>query len=151
MSTALFDASSGRRIDQLLAHYAESHRHPVNERIHFVCIPLIVFSLIGLLSVVHPWLAYAFVVASLLYYLSLSVPFLLTMAVASIAVLGVLEALGAMRLWVCIGVFGLAWVGQFIGHAIEGRKPSFFEDLRYLWIGPLFCLSFAFRRLGWQW
>jgi uncharacterized membrane protein YGL010W len=45
-------------------------------------------------------------------------------------------------------VFVLAWIGQFVGHRIEGKKPSFFEDLRFLLIGPLFVLGFLYRRLG---
>ncbi len=147
----LFDGGSPRSIDQLLAHYAQSHRHPINERIHFVCVPLIVFSLIGMLQALHPWAAYAFVGASLIYYLRLSVPFLVAMSLLSAVMLAVLHALGPYALITSIVVFVLAWIGQFIGHAIEGRKPSFLEDLRYLWIGPLFCLSFLFRRLGIAW
>jgi uncharacterized membrane protein YGL010W len=48
---------------------------------------------------------------------------------------------------VSIALFVVAWIGQFIGHKIEGKKPSFFEDLRFLLIGPLFVLSFLYRRL----
>jgi uncharacterized membrane protein YGL010W len=47
---------------------------------------------------------------------------------------------------VSLGVFVIAWIGQFIGHKIEGKKPSFFDDLRFLLIGPLFVLSFLYRR-----
>ncbi|RYF35920.1 MAG: DUF962 domain-containing protein, partial [Comamonadaceae bacterium] len=76
-------APASRRVDQLLAHYEESHRHPTNERIHFVAIPLIMFSLLGLLSALHPWVAYGFVLASLVYYARLSAVFLVTMAILS--------------------------------------------------------------------
>lgn len=146
-----FNGGSPRSIDLLLAHYALSHQHPINERIHFVCVPSIVFSLIGMLQALHPWAAYAFVGASLVYYLRLSVPFLVAMSLLSAVMLAVLQALGPYALVTSVVVFVVAWIGQFIGHAIEGRKPSFFEDLRYLWIGPLFCLSFLFRRLGIAW
>ena len=44
-----------------------------------------------------------------------------------------------------------AWIAQFVGHRIEGKKPSFFEDLQYLWVGPLFVLSHLFGRLGLRW
>jgi uncharacterized membrane protein YGL010W len=47
---------------------------------------------------------------------------------------------------VSLTVFVVAWIGQFIGHKIEGKKPSFFEDLRFLLIGPLFVLGFVYRR-----
>ena len=150
MSTG-FDTQSSRAIDQRLAHYAQSHRHPVNERIHFVCVPLIVFALLGMLHALHPLAAYAFVAASLVYYLRLSIPFLAAMCLMSAAMLAVLAALGPYALIVSVVVFVLAWIGQFVGHAIEGKRPSFFEDVQYLWIGPLFCLSFLFRRLGIAW
>ncbi|MEN9688014.1 MAG: hypothetical protein RI998_11, partial [Pseudomonadota bacterium] len=61
-----------RRVDQLLAHYGESHQHPVNERIHFVAIPLIMLTLIGLMYELHPAVAYVFLAASMVYYLRLS-------------------------------------------------------------------------------
>lgn len=143
--------ASTREVDRLLTHYGESHRNPINERIHLVCIPLILASLVGLMWAGSPWLAIGFIGASLVYYARLSVPFLVAMALVSAIVLGFVIALGEHLLPVSLGVFVLAWIGQFIGHHIEGKKPSFFEDLRYLWVGPLFCLSFAFRALGLRW
>ncbi|HVL75003.1 MAG TPA: Mpo1-like protein, partial [Noviherbaspirillum sp.] len=68
---------ASRQIETLLARYAESHRHPQNEVIHFICIPAIVFSLLGLLWVAHPLVAVVVTAASLIYYLTLSVPFAL--------------------------------------------------------------------------
>ena len=147
MNTAA--ASTTRPIDKLLEVYARSHRHPTNEWIHCVCVPAIVFSLLGLLWVLHPWVAYAVVIGSLGYYATLSVPFMLGMLCMSAAMLGLLAWLPPQHLaTVCGVVFVLAWVGQFIGHKIEGAKPSFFDDLRHLLIGPLFVLAFAYRRAG---
>jgi len=140
-----------RRVDVLLAHYAESHRDPRNEAIHCVAIPLILLSLLGLLWAMHPWLAYAFVAASLVYYARLSAVFLLTMAVVTAAALVLVHAMGDRVLPISAAIFVLAWIAQFVGHKLEGRKPSFFEDLQYLWVGPLFVLSLAFRRLGIRW
>jgi uncharacterized membrane protein YGL010W len=52
-------------------------------------------------------------------------------------------------LWVTsLVIFVAAWIGQFIGHAIEGKRPSFFKDLQFLLIGPLWLLAAAYRRLG---
>ena len=144
-------APGARKIDQLLAHYAESHRDPRNERIHFVAIPLIMVSLLGLLFALHPWLAYAFVLASLVYYARLSQVWLATMMVVSAMALGLVHAMGERVLTVSITVFVLAWIAQFVGHKLEGRKPSFFEDLQYLWIGPIFVLSKLFLKLGIRW
>lgn len=153
MSTAETVASAppARRVDQLLAHYEESHRDPRNERIHFVAIPLIMLSLVGLLFALHPWVAYAFIAASMVYYARLSGVFLLTMLALSVAAIALVHAMGGLLLPLCIAIFVLAWIAQFIGHRMEGRKPSFFEDLQYLWVGPLFVLSKLFLKLGIRW
>src|SRR5690606_31375886 len=50
-------------------------------------------------------------------------------------------------LWAGIGVFVVAWIGQFIGHVYEGRRPSFFTDLTYLLVGPAWVLSKLYRKL----
>ena len=142
------DQAASRSIDQLLAQYGESHRNSANEVIHFVCIPAIVFSLLGMLWALHPLLAVATVVASMVYYFRLSPPFAVGMLLFSAASLWALWALPQGQVAVIsIAVFVLAWIGQFIGHKIEGKKPSFFDDLRFLLIGPLFVLSFVYRRL----
>jgi uncharacterized membrane protein YGL010W len=152
MST-LTDSSSpaARKVDQLLAHYGESHRDPRNERIHFVAIPLIMLSLIGLLYTLHPWVAFAFVLASMVYYARLSTVFLVAMAVQSIVALALVYAMGEYRLTDSVALFVGAWIAQFVGHRMEGRKPSFFEDLQYLWVGPIFVVSKLFLRLGIRW
>ena len=137
-----------RTIDTLLAQYGDSHRNPVNEWMHIVCVPLIVFSVLGLLWSVHAAVALAGSVAALAYYVKLSRPFALGM-LAMLALM--LIALAAMQpiviLPLSLVLFVLAWIGQFIGHQIEGKKPSFLDDLRFLLIGPLFVLGFAYRRL----
>jgi len=142
-------ALAPRQIDILLGRYGESHRHPLNETIHVVCIPAIVFSLLGLLWAMHPFIALLTVAAALAYYFTLSRPFALGMGAMAALMLAVLSLIPAgMVLPVSIGVFVLAWVGQFVGHHIEGKKPSFFEDLRFLLIGPLFVLAILYRRLN---
>jgi uncharacterized membrane protein YGL010W len=142
------DQVAQRQIDILIAKYSESHLNPVNEVIHFICIPAIVFSFLGMIWAVHPFAALAVTVASLAYYLMLSVPFALGMLLVSGAMLWVLSLLPQGQvLWFSVGVFVVAWIGQFIGHKIEGKKPSFFDDLRFLLIGPLFVLGFLYRRL----
>lgn len=152
MSTLTDSApSAARKVDQLLAHYEESHRNPRNERIHFVAIPLIMLSLIGLIYTLHPWAAYAFILASMVYYARLSTVFLVTMTLLSIVGLALVYAMGEHRLTICIAIFVGAWIAQFVGHKIEGKKPSFFEDLQYLWVGPIFVLSKLFLKLGIRW
>ncbi|WP_027865521.1 Mpo1 family 2-hydroxy fatty acid dioxygenase [Massilia alkalitolerans] len=142
-------SASPRNIDVLLARYAESHRNHTNEIIHFVCIPLIVLSLLGILWAIHPVVAIAATLASLYYYTRLSRGFALGMGVMSAVMLGLLALMPDMTvLPVSIAIFVVAWIGQFVGHKIEGKKPSFFEDLRFLLIGPLFVLSFLYRRMN---
>lgn len=146
-------ALAQRRIDRLLAQYADSHRHPVNERIHCVAIPCIMLSLVGLLYAASPGLALLFLAASLVYYWRLSTVALVSMTLASLLMLLAVAALrvAGLLLPVCLTLFVLAWMLQFVGHRIEGRKPSFLQDLQYLWIGPLFVLDRLFRRLGLRW
>lgn len=145
-------ASTPRAIDVLLARYGESHRNPVNELIHIVCIPAIVFSLLGILWALHPAVALLIVAAALAYYVTLSRTFALGMGVMAGAMLLVLAMLpDGTVLPTSIGVFVAAWLGQFVGHHIEGKKPSFFDDLRFLLIGPLFVLSILYRRIRVAW
>ena len=144
-------AAPERKIDQLLAHYGSSHTHPANELIHFVAIPLIMLSLCGLMFALHPWAAYAFIAASMVYYVRLSGAFFICMLVWSLVILGLVYAMGAMVLPLSIAIFVGAWIIQFVGHKIEGKKPSFLEDIQYLWVGPLFVLSKLFIKLGMKW
>jgi uncharacterized membrane protein YGL010W len=146
-------ATPTRRVDQLLAHYASSHQHPTNERIHYTAIPCIMLSLVGLLYAASPLAALLFLAASLVYYWRLSAVFLVSMVVITVLMLAIIAALHAkgVLLPVCVTVFVVAWVFQFIGHRIEGKKPSFFEDVQYLWVGPLFVLSRLFVKLGLRW
>lgn len=139
---------SPRAIDTLLSTYTDSHRHPVNEAIHCVCVPVIVFTLLGILWSLHPLVAVAVCVAALRYYYLLSRPFFVGMLILSALMLAVLAIMPPLTvLPVSLALFVAAWIGQFIGHKIEGKKPSFFDDLRYLLIGPLFVLGVLYRRL----
>jgi uncharacterized membrane protein YGL010W len=109
-------------------------------------------SLVGLIYSIHPWAAYAFLAASLVYYARIgSWVFLGTMAVVSAATIALVQSLGVALLPVSVAVFVVAWIAQFVGHKFEGRKPSFLDDLQYLWVGPLFVLAKLFLRLGIRW
>lgn len=116
-----------------------------------MAIPLILLSLAGLLFSIHPWVAYGFILASLVYYARLSLFWLGTMAVVSALALALVHAMGERVLTISIAIFVGAWIAQFVGHKLEGKKPSFFEDLQYLWIGPIFVLSKLFLKLGIRW
>lgn len=134
-----------RRIDVLVGQYAESHRHPTNVLVHWFCVPIIVWCSLALLFVLHPWACYAASLAALVYYARLSWTMATLMAlftVVSISSFFVMPYLG----WVAVSAFVVAWVAQFIGHEVEGKKPSFFQDLQFLLVGPLFLLVKAFRK-----
>ena len=150
-TTAPSASRSIRRVDTLLAHYGQSHQNPKNELIHFVAIPLIMLSLLGMMFALHPYVACIFVAASMVYYARLSVMFLGAMLVWSAILLVLVLAMGPFVLQLSVVIFIGAWILQFVGHKLEGKKPSFFEDLQYLWVGPLFVLSKLFTKLGWRW
>lgn len=140
-----------RKVDALINHYGESHTNSTNELIHFWAIPLIMLSVCGLLYAISPWALYVFFAASFVYYARLSVVFFITMLVWSAIMLWIIQGLGDRLLTTSIAVFIVAWIFQFIGHKIEGKKPSFFEDIQYLWVGPLFVLSKLFAKVGIKW
>jgi uncharacterized membrane protein YGL010W len=138
---------SKKPVEILIEQYAQSHRHPINEMIHFICVPVIMWTFLGLFWSLHPLLAVAVCVLALAYYFTLSINLCLGMLVMSVLMLGMLYLMPAN--WVLpasLIVFVIAWIGQFIGHYLEGKKPSFFDDLRFLLIGPLFVLGFLYRK-----
>jgi len=131
-------------MEALLNEYAESHRNPVNKRIHYLCVPAIFWSILVLfwgIKLPVPFYNLA-VPASLLvfaYYLkkapTLSIPLAFFMGLA-LASAYAMEHLG-LPVWpIALSVFVIAWAGQFIGHIVEGKKPSFFKDLQFLLVGP---------------
>jgi uncharacterized membrane protein YGL010W len=150
-TTTATESPLERRVDILIAHYGQSHQNMTNEVIHFVAIPLIMLSLCGLMFALHPWVAYAFIAASMVYYARLSWVFFGLMCAWSALIIAILHAMGAQVMVLSIAIFVGAWIAQFIGHKIEGKKPSFFEDIQYLWVGPLFVLSKLLGKLGVRW
>jgi len=151
-----------RTVHSWLEEYKESHRNRTNIIIHNFCVPVITFCVLGFawsapvpeaLSF-HPYLniSLLIIVPVFLYYLALSPTLAAGMGVFAGLSVGLLILLGRMNfapLWaLCLGLFAIAWIGQFIGHAIEGKKPSFFKDLQFLLIGPLWVLGGIYRRLG---
>jgi len=137
-----------RAVDRLFERYGESHRNPKNKAIHWICVPAITWSLLGMLWAWTPLAAYALIASAMAFYLWLSRPLAFGMLVVVAVMLYSLARLGSDVLAVSVAVFVVAWIGQFIGHKIEGRKPSFFDDIKFLLIGPAWLLAFVYRRLG---
>ena len=150
-----------RPVDRWFSSYSGDHVNATNQLIHVFCVPAILWSVIALLWCVPVpgtwfgqgvWAAFA-MFAAWSYYFRLSRALGIGMLAIFIAILYSMRwlqaAIGLQQLaWLALAVFAVAWVGQFIGHKIEGRKPSFFTDLTYLLIGPLWVLAKLYRKLG---
>ncbi|MFM9840264.1 MAG: DUF962 domain-containing protein [Cyclobacteriaceae bacterium] len=155
-----------RKIDSLLSEYGESHQNETNKLIHWICVPLIFFSIMGLIasipsgflqsmlgegSLFANWAAVILVLA-LVYYITLSIPLTIGMFLFALLCLFLInKVVGAniAPLWaVSLGIFVLAWIGQFYGHKIEGKKPSFLKDIQFLMIGPAWLMHFIYKKIG---
>jgi len=150
-----------RTMDQWFAEYAVSHQNQTNKAIHYVCVPAIFFSIVGLLmSIPATWLAdlidwheplvvhWATValIFVLLFYIRLSIGVALRIFLFSaLCVIGNYYIGLYAPLWlVSLLIFVVAWIGQFYGHKIEGKKPSFLKDLQFLLIGPAWVIEHFF-------
>lgn len=142
--------------------YSASHRNPTNKLLHWICVPVIVLSVIGLLWAlpvpavfrdVSPFLNWATVVvaAAVGYYFTMSNSLGVGMLLSMLVLLWLVYLLDQLpvALWMsCVALFVVAWIGQFVGHAVEGKRPSFFKDLQFLMIGPLWLLAQLYKRAG---
>ena len=155
-----------RKIEALLEEYGESHQNKTNKLIHWICVPAIFFSIVGLIYSIPagflpealPFLsgfanwATLVLVLVLIYYLSLSVPLTLGMLFFSAVCLALANFLSIAfpgKLWlISLGIFVIAWIVQFVGHNIEGKKPSFYKDVQFLMIGPAWLMHFIYKKIG---
>lgn len=153
-----------RKIDLLFAEYAESHRNPTNKAIHWICVPLIFWTVLGFISLIPAprFCALYFgciSIASLIavgavsaYYFRLSWRTALIMLVIMLLLehfTYFINITFAGNSWmVYAAVFVITWILQFVGHKIEGKKPSFLKDLQFLLIGPIWLLHFVLRKIG---
>src|SRR5215475_5626061 len=134
-----------RTVDRLFERYGEFHRHPTNKAIHWVCVPLIVWSVLGLVWSASPLAALVAIAAALVFYGWLSLRLAAGMLVVLALMLWPLTLLGSRAFVVCLAVFVVAWIGQFIGHVFEGRRPAFLEDVRSFLIAPAWLLGYLYR------
>jgi len=155
-----------RKVDLLLSEYGISHQHPTNKAIHWICVPVIFFSIVGLVfslptgplesfsPVAGDFANWATVVLAivLVYYASLSPPLALGMFLFSalcLAIANLVHLVSPVPLWlISLGLFLLAWIFQFYGHKIEGKKPSFLKDIQFLLIGPAWLMHFIYKKYG---
>ncbi|MBL7938627.1 MAG: DUF962 domain-containing protein [Flavobacteriales bacterium] len=153
---------AARSIHQWFADYGVSHQNPTNKAVHWVCVPVIYFCVVGFLWSIptpevapltgrHVWAMLGVALVSI-FYMRLSLGIMIGMAIWSILCLFVcryVELHATRPLWaICVALFVAAWIGQFIGHKIEGKKPSFLHDLQFLIIGPAWLMGVIYRKLG---
>jgi uncharacterized membrane protein YGL010W len=118
----------------------------MNRLCHLVGIPLIVFSLLGLLSFYSNALALDLALAlwagASLWYAKLDKGLALALALTSLGLLILAQAVSVYYLWT---LFILGWILQFVGHRFfEKNSPAFFIHLKHLLIGPLWVFNEVF-------
>ena len=161
MSTLVHEIRPMPTIQKWLSEYGESHQNETNKTIHWICVPAIFFSLVGIfygiklpfsIAGIEGNVAMVLMVLVIAYYISLSRTLWIGMLLFGIACLLIchfIELAGILPLWlVSLLVFVAAWLGQFYGHKVEGKKPSFLKDVHFLLIGPAWLMSFIYAKLG---
>ena len=153
-----------RKIDQFFAEYAESHQNHTNKTIHWICVPLIFWSILGFVSLIpapHFFIQYfgAISLVSLgalllvtIFYFRLSWRIALMMILIMLLMEHFVYFINLQfehQSWmVYLAVFVISWIGQFYGHKIEGKKPSFLKDLQFLLVGPIWLLHFILKKIS---
>ena len=150
-----------RTFEQWMNEYQESHNHPTNKLIHKIAVPFIMFSVLGLIwsiptpaafKEISPYLNWAtlFVGGCLVFYFLLNRVMFFSMALSSGLMLWICHLLdtAGVLLQISVAVFVLAWIAQYYGHKLEGKKPSFLKDLAFLLIGPLWVLRALYASVG---
>jgi uncharacterized membrane protein YGL010W len=149
-----------RTFSQWMDEYGVSHQNPTNQLVHKICVPLIMFSVIGFLWSIPtpqifnsvPYLNWAtlFVVYCLGFYLYLNFVMFIGMLVQTLVMCTIAHQIykTGNLLLISAVIFVLAWIAQFWGHKVEGKKPSFLQDLVFLLIGPLWVTRFFYKKIG---
>ena len=146
-----------KTLRQYLDEYSTFHQHPTNIRIHKICVPIIMFSLLGILKAMPVsaewplWFDWSLVLIafSMAFYVYLkNFRVVMIMGAKTIVILFILEALRPLFFLISLFLFTVAWIGQFIGHKIEGKKPSFFKNFLFLLIGPIWTLKHTGDQMG---
>lgn len=149
-----------KTLNQWLEEYGESHLNPVNKSIHYLCVPAIFWSICGLLFAIKlPFEVNGYRLSATepalllvtLYYWRLSLSLLPASLILSVICLWSwqqIESLGHGTWLPALIIFVVAWIGQFIGHHIEGKRPSFLKDLQFLLIGPAWVIRHFYQKTG---
>lgn len=149
-----------KTLTEWFEEYSVSHKNVTNKQIHYVCVPIIFFSVVGLfmsipsgilspLASISPIVAnWAFLVLLLVlvFYFRLSwiMGLKMTLFTAICLIGNYFVSHHVTLVWFSVFVFTVGWIGQFYGHKIEGKKPSFIKDLQFLLIGPAWVINAVF-------
>ncbi len=130
--------------NNLITTYSSSHQNETNQLIHLVCVPVIFFTVVATVYYYLPLpLTGLIIFASLVFYYRSMRSFLPPMIVLYVISLCISAYFAPFKFFMpVVGcLFVVAWIGQFWGHKIEGKKPSFFQDLFFLLVGPAWVMS----------
>ncbi|MCB9186111.1 MAG: DUF962 domain-containing protein [Flavobacteriales bacterium] len=150
------------KADRLLGEYRESHQNETNQFIHNIFVPLIFLSAIGMLWDIKLPIALDFlggdplnvamIVAVFVFAYYLSISFAVAVGIMSVTAVGMIFCYlysGSVSIWkFSLAIFAISWVFQLVGHKIEGKKPSFFKDLEFFLVGPMWVLVKLYNKLG---
>lgn len=129
-----------KSVTEWFDEYSESHQNPTNKQIHWLCVPAILFSIIGIIAHFSTLLTALLLVLTLVFYARLDLVLAVAMAALLVVMAWLIYTL-PVGVGFYIAIFVIAWIGQFYGHKVEGKKPSFFKDLQFLLIGPVWCMD----------
>ena len=153
-----------RKVDLLFAEYSKSHRNAINKCIHWICVPLIFWTILGFVSLIPspPFCNSYFGCISMvslismvlitLFYVRLS----LLIGVVMIAIMVLMEhfiyqvniTMGKQSWILYLAVFVVTWIFQLIGHKIEGKKPTLVKDVQFVLVGPIWLLTYILKKTG---
>lgn len=139
-----------KSITEWFDEYSESHQNPTNKQIHWLCVPAILFSIIGIIAHFSTLLTALLLVLTLVFYARLDLVLAVAMAALFVVMAWLIYTL-PVGVGFYIAIFVIAWVGQFYGHKVEGKKPSFFKDLQFLLIGPVWCMDAYLSKILPKW
>lgn len=139
-----------KSISEWFDEYSESHQNPTNKQIHWLCVPTILFSIIGIIAHFSTLLTALLLVLTLVFYARLDLVLAVAMAALLVVMAWLIYTL-PVGVGFYIAIFVIAWVGQFYGHKVEGKKPSFFKDLQFLLIGPVWCMDAYLSKILPKW
>ena len=139
-----------KTIGEWFDEYSESHQNKTNKLIHWVCVPSIYFSILGIVAHFSALLTAVLIALAFIFYARLDIVLAVAMAALTLTMVWLIWILPT-GVGFYIGLFIVAWIGQFYGHKVEGKKPSFFKDLQFLLVGPIWCMDAYLGKLLPNW